>query len=184
MVRHLIDARPGMLYPEDMPRWSCGAHGQRSVGLRRGYPMNRNEARITDPGSPPDDARLAAWMGRDAHEFWIRMTRLIDRNYPGIFSPEWLYGGKKHGWSLRYKKGRSFCTLIPERDRFALQIVFGAHEREKAEALLLDLSERTREDYAQAPTYHDGKWLLLTVDSNGAVEDAMQLLSAKRRPGR
>ena len=33
--------------------------------------------------------------------------------HPGTFIPEWIYGGKKHGRSLRYKKSRAFCTFLP-----------------------------------------------------------------------
>ena len=88
--------------------------------------MTDSEKRITKGGSPPTDSEIAAWMGEEAHRYWQQVSRLIDRNYPHIFTPEWLYGGKKHGWSLRYKKNKSFCTLIPEKNRFSLLIVFGA----------------------------------------------------------
>ncbi len=77
------------------------------------------------------------------YSFWERFSRFIGETYPGVFSPEWLFGGKKHGWSLRYKKSRSFCTMVPERERFSLVIVFGAEERAKAEAILPRLSEET-----------------------------------------
>jgi hypothetical protein len=95
---------------------------------------------------------------------------------------DWLFGGKKHGWSLRYKKGKSFCTLIPEKNRFAIQIVFGAEEREKVEAIRDELSARTQADYDRAKTYHDGKWLLLTVDADDVVADVERLLAVKRNP--
>ena len=83
--------------------------------------------------------------------------------YPDVLTPEGLFGGKKHGWSLRYKKSKSFCTLIPEKNRFALLIVFG-------------------DTYDKAATYYDGKWLLLTIDSNKVVEDVLRLLAIKRKP--
>jgi hypothetical protein len=98
-----------------------------------------------------------------------------------VFSPEWLFGGKKHGWTLRYKKGKSFCTLIPEKNRFAIQLVFGAEERAKVEAMRTELSPQTRRQYDKAPTFHDGKWLFLTVDSDLVVDDVQRLLAAKRR---
>jgi len=107
---------------------------------------------------------------------------MIDGLYPGIFTPEWLNGGKKHGWSLRYKKSRSFCTFIPERNTFKLQITFGAREREKVEVLRDRISPSTMEAYDNATTYHDGKWLLLTVDSDAILDDIRMLLSIKRRP--
>ena len=76
--------------------------------------------RMIQPGSPPKDAEIVAWIGGQAFEYWKEIISLIDQKYPGVFIPEWIYGGKKHGWSIRYKKNKSFCTLIPEKGRFAI----------------------------------------------------------------
>jgi hypothetical protein len=59
--------------------------------------------RMIRPGRPPTNSEVAAWIGKHAFEYWKKISSLIDRKYPGVFVPEWLYGGKKHGWSLRYK---------------------------------------------------------------------------------
>jgi predicted RNA-binding protein with PUA-like domain len=69
-----------------------------------------------------------------------------------------------------------------ERNRFALLIVFGAEERTQAEAILDSLSTRTKKVYDEATTYHDGKWVLLTINSSEVVEDVMKLLEIKRKP--
>lgn len=143
--------------------------------------MNETPRRMTGD-EPPQDLELEAWLGEDAQRYWQRVTLLIDQDYPDVFTPEWRFGGKKQGWSLRYKKGRSFCTLIPEKDRLLLLIVFGAEERAKVEAMRARLTPRTLKEYDQATTYHDGKWLLLTIDTDEMVADAMRLLAVKRRP--
>ena len=44
------------------------------------------------------------------------------------------------------------------------------------------LSQHIRKAYDRAATYHDGKWLLLTIDSNKVVEDVLRLLAIKRKP--
>lgn len=144
--------------------------------------MSESGNRITQPGDPPTDRELAQWLGDEAYEYWIQVTRLIDRSYPDIFVPEWLFGGRKHGWSLRYRKSKSFCTLIPEKNRFMLLVVFGAEERARVEPVKGTLSQRTRREYDGATTYHDGKWLLLAVDTGRVVEDVMRLLAVKRKP--
>jgi hypothetical protein len=72
--------------------------------------------------------------------------------------------------------------LIPEKNRFALLIVFGAEERGKVEAIRDSLSQHTQKEYDEATTYHDGKWLILVIDSDEVVEDVMQLLAVKRKP--
>lgn len=106
--------------------------------------MNSTTNRMTEPGNPPTSTEVADWVSKDAYKYWELVTQLIEQSYPSVFSPEWLYGGKKHGWSLRYKKNRSFCTLIPEKNRFALSIVFGAKEQVKVQAIGNSLSEKTQ----------------------------------------
>ncbi len=144
--------------------------------------MNESGNRMTQPDKPPTDSEIEEWIGSKAHRYWKNVTQLIEQIYPNVFTPDWLFGGKKHGWSLRYKKSKSFCTLIPEKNRFALQIVFGAEERAKVEAMRDRLSKHTQKEYDKATTYHDGKWLLLTVNSDRDIEDIMRLLAMKRKP--
>lgn len=144
--------------------------------------MNETSLRLTEPGKSPDLQQIEAWIGKRAFGFWKRITSMIDHNYPGVFAPEWLYVGKKHGWSLRYKKSRSFCTLVPEKRRLMILIVFGAKERAKVETLKQELSGTTRKAYDEATTYHDGKWLLLAVDRKEVIQDIERLLTAKRKP--
>ena len=144
--------------------------------------MNESNSRMTKLGNPPSDAEIAEWTGNEAYECWKKVRGLIEKIYPCIFTPEWLFGGKKHGWSLRYKKSRSFCTFIPERNRFSLLIVFGAAERAKVEAIKNNLIASTQDTYDEATTYHDGKWVFLTINSEDVIEDVMKLLEIKRKP--
>jgi hypothetical protein len=72
--------------------------------------------------------------------------------------------------------------LIPEKNRFALLILFGAEERAKVQAMRDSLSQNTQKEYDEATTYHDGKCLILTIDSDGIVKDVRQLLAVKRKP--
>jgi hypothetical protein len=137
---------------------------------------------MVERDGPPDISDVKAWMGPEAYKYFSIIKETIERRYPGIFSPEWLYGGKRHGWSLRYKKGRSFCTLIPEKDSFKIQIVFGSNERLKVEDIRDVLSQSVQKRYDAAKTYHDGKWLFLLVDSDEILEDVKALLTVKRKP--
>jgi hypothetical protein len=144
--------------------------------------MNESNSRMTQRDNPPSTSEIEQWIGREPYEYWKHVTQLIEQNYPKVFTPEWLFGGQKHGWSLRYKKNKSFCTLIPEKNRFAMLIVFGAEERAKVEAIRDRLSEQTQKEYDNATTYHDGKWVHLTVDNDTVVNDVKRLLAVKRRP--
>ncbi|GAK58040.1 hypothetical protein U27_05013 [Candidatus Vecturithrix granuli] len=137
---------------------------------------------MVDRGKEPDPQSVTAWIGPENYQRWVSTLEFIETNYPGVFQPEWLFGGKKHGWSLRFKKSKSFCTLIPELNQFLLLIVFGAVERQKAELILPKLNSHVREDYLSATTYHDGKWLAVAVDSEEVLTDVKRLLVIKRKP--
>ena len=144
--------------------------------------MSDASLRLTEPSTAPTPRQVESWLGKKAYAHWQQMAKMIADKYPGVFSPEWLNGGKKHGWSVRYKKSKSFCTMIPERGRCLLMIVFGAEERAKVEAMRNELSARVQKAYDEATTYHDGKWLLLDINSKTTFADAETLLTVKRKP--
>lgn len=146
--------------------------------------MSEDNLRLTEPGKPPTPKQLESWLGKKAYEFWQRVAGVIASNHPGVFTPEWLYGGKQHGWSLRYKKSKSFCTMIPEKGRCLLLIVFGVKERDGVEVIRKQLSARVQTAYDEAMTYHDGKWLLLDIADRTVFADAERLLAVKRKPKR
>jgi hypothetical protein len=138
--------------------------------------------RLVDGAKAPGAAEVAGWVGAQNAKRWADLKEFIDIRYPGVFNVEWVFGGKRHGWSLRFRKSKSFCTFIPERGRFKVPLVFGAAEREKVEVILSSLTSHVRQDYKQSTTYHDGKWLVTTVDSAKALKDVKRLMEVKRKP--
>ncbi|MFZ2099860.1 MAG: DUF3788 family protein, partial [Oricola sp.] len=56
--------------------------------------------RLTDKSATPDEATVRDWIGPDAFAQWSALRDWISTAYPGVFVPDWTYGGKKHGWSL------------------------------------------------------------------------------------
>jgi hypothetical protein len=131
---------------------------------------------------PPSEEVVQEWLGHKSYSHWQALENWINDNYPGVFRPDWTFGGAKHGWGLRYKRSKSFCTLVPEYQRTAVVIVFGAKEREKVAAILQELPSGVRRLYEAAETYHDGKWLKLSVPADATVTDIARLLTTKRRP--
>jgi hypothetical protein len=149
--------------------------------LQEGAHMS-DVVRLTDRSRVPTDAEVVQFVGARNAARWAELARFIAAAYPRTFTPEWLFGGQKHGWTLRYKTSKSFCTFVPERGRFKVLLVFGAAEREKVEQVLPELASHVREDYANSHTYHDGRWVLVTVGSAQVVADIERLLAIKRRP--
>ncbi|UIJ71127.1 DUF3788 domain-containing protein [Aurantimonas sp. HBX-1] len=137
--------------------------------------------RLTDKSAPPDDATIQDWVGPEAFEHWIALRDWIEETYPGVFAASWLYGGKKHGWSLRYKKSKAFCTFLPEYKLFSVVVVLGSAEREKFEERREGWRPQLVKLYDGTQTYHDGKWLKVVILSADDRHDVMELLSMKRR---
>jgi hypothetical protein len=138
--------------------------------------------RITDKSTPPDDSAVREWAGAYAFKRWAELRNWIDTFYPGVFAPDWLYGGKKRGWSLRYKKTKAFCTLVPEYQRLSAVVVMGRAEREKFEERRYVWRPQMVKLYDEAKTYIDGKWLTLAISSAEDLHDVTELLIMKRPP--
>ena len=137
--------------------------------------------RLTTPSAPDADA-VRAWVGAEAFEHWRQLQSWIDENYAGVFAPEWLNGGRKRGWSLRYKKTRAFCTLVPEYGRFSVVIVFGGAERKKFEERRYTWRDQLVQLYDSARTYPDGTFLTLPASTDDDLKEVMDLLVMKRPP--
>ena len=138
--------------------------------------------RITGKSAPPDDGAVRQWIGPEAFGRWAGLRNWIDELYPGVFAPDWLYGGKNRGWSLRYKKTRAFCTLVPEFGQFSAVVVMGRAEREKFEERRYVWRPQLIKLYDEAKTYIDGKWLTVAISSADDLHDVTELLTIKRPP--
>lgn len=138
--------------------------------------------RISDKSATPDESTVRHWLGPKAFKHWTELRSWIDTSYPDVFEPEWLHGGKKRGWSLRYKKTRAFCTLIPAYRQLSVLVVLGGAEQQKFEERRYTWSPKLVELYDDARSYHDGKWLIVTISSKDDRQDVMELVSMKRHP--
>ena len=144
--------------------------------------LPRIGSRITDKSAAPDDRAVRQWIGPEAFVHWTALRNWIDETYPGVFEPDWLYGGKNRGWSLRYKKTKAFCTLVPEYGRFSAVVVMGRAEREKFEERRYAWRPPLVKLYDEAKAYLDGKWLTVAIASKDDLDEVMELLAMKRPP--
>ncbi|MFH1195344.1 MAG: DUF3788 domain-containing protein [bacterium] len=144
--------------------------------------MEEENVRLTDKLKKPDDEIVQKCIGAKNFKHWNLLLKFINENYRDIFpADDWIYGGTKYGWGLRFKKSKSFCTFIPEKNRFLMQIVLGKEERIETEKILNELSPIIRQKYMEATNYHDGKWLLLDVTDAPLISDIKRLLQIKRK---
>lgn len=138
--------------------------------------------RITDKLAHPHDEVVRDWVGQEAFEHWVELRNWIDALYPSVFQPDWLYGGRKRGWVLRYKKTRSFCTFLPQYKLFSVLVVLGTAERERFEERRYRWTHHLVELYDEARTYPDGKWLEVPIVSIDDRHEVKNLLTMKRPP--
>ncbi|MBS1165734.1 MAG: hypothetical protein H6R00_1759 [Proteobacteria bacterium] len=136
--------------------------------------------RLVDKTAVPDETTIRNWVGAEAFAHWQALRDWIAASYPGVFTPDWLYGGRRHGWSLRYKTSKAFCTLLPEYRAFSVVVVLGGAERTKVEERRDALSPRLMDLYDATETYRDGKWLKIDIASADAMKDVTDLLGLKR----
>ena len=145
-------------------------------------PLPQLGDRINDKEAPPDERTVRNWMGPQAFGHWMELRNWIDTSYPGVFDPEWLYGGKKRGWGLRYKRTKAFCTLLPAYRLLSVLVVLGRAERDNFEIRRHTWSANLVKLYDEARPYPDGKWLTVPISSKDDRHEVMELMSMKRPP--
>ena len=137
--------------------------------------------RMLDKENPPTAKDIADYLGKGAAEAWNDITTFLAENYN--FIPETVFGGKKYGWAVRYRRsGRSLCTLHPEKGAFTVLVVLGGKETEQTLAALSQFSPDVAEVISTTKLYHDGCWLWLRVLDKADTADIKHLLQIKKKP--
>lgn len=86
---------------------------------------------------------------------------------------------------LKFRQGKkTILSINIHEDHYAFQIIFGKAEREKFEAQRNKFPKAIQELYDKEPALHDGKWMLIRVDSLDALEVVKQLILIKKNPNR
>jgi len=137
---------------------------------------------MIDKSATPNDSTVREWIGPGAYKHWDAMQEWIEKFYPSVFEPEWLYGGQKRGWSLRYKKTKAFCTFLPEYKRFSAVVVLGGAEREKFEQRRNVWRPQLVKLYDESKIYPDGRFLTVAISSADDRHELTELLTMKRPP--
>ncbi len=139
--------------------------------------------RMLDREHIPGRDDIVDYLGEDEGEAWDDIVSFIEDNYN--FTPETVFGGKKYGWEIRYRKsGKSLCTLYPEKGAFTIQIVLGSKEAEQAIARLNEFGANVSSLISGTEQLHDGRWLWIRVLKKDNTDDIKRLLQIKKKPQR
>ena len=86
---------------------------------------------------------------------------------------------------LKFRQGKkTILSINIHPERYEFQIIFGKAERAKFEERRAEFPAALQEIYDAAHTYHDGKWMLIPVETRTMLDAVKQMLLIKKRPNR
>jgi hypothetical protein len=86
---------------------------------------------------------------------------------------------------LKFRQGkRTILSINIHEEHYDFQIILGKSEREKFETRRGEFPKEIQELYDKERTLHDGKWLLIRVESLADLEVVKQLILIKKKPNR
>ncbi len=122
-------------------------------------------------------------LGKEKYSVWIEYRKMIEELYDTDIIEG--TGGKWWDYELKYRRGgKTLCCMYFKPYVFGFMIIFGAAEREKFELIRDTLSERIINQYDNAKTYHDGKWVMFDICDTSDIDDIKKLLYIKRKPNK
>ncbi|MCL2547197.1 MAG: DUF3788 domain-containing protein [Oscillospiraceae bacterium] len=128
--------------------------------------------------------QVKAMLGQ-ASSAWEKLTGAIRYHY--VMDENWAEGNSthKHYNNLYFKRGGKTLVMLCIREGYFIAcVVFGKEERKKFDEQREMFGEAICEEYDEAETYHDGKWLGFDVHNESLIEDIVNLLQIKRKPNR
>lgn len=127
---------------------------------------------FTDRAAVPAGPELDAVLG-PAVDRWRLLRARADQRY-GPLQAGWSFGGARHGWSLRLRRGdRVALYLTPLHGTFRASLAIP--ERAMPAALEADLTEPARGLLAAAPSYPEGRAFRLEIGSDTDIENVLTL---------
>ncbi|MBQ2668602.1 MAG: DUF3788 family protein [Clostridia bacterium] len=86
---------------------------------------------------------------------------------------------------LKFRQGKkTILSINLHKDHYEFQIILGKAEREKFEAQRDIFPKFIQDLYDNERTLHDGKWLLIRVDTLETLEAVKKLILLKKKPNR
>ena len=110
----------------------------------------------------PTTDEMTTLVGQDLYDVWQKLCTAIDEKYD--MECLWNKGGKAWTYEYKYRRGgKTLCGLYAREHCVGFMIIFGKDERAKVEAVREKLSKEVQVVYDEAKTYHDGKWVMLSL---------------------
>lgn len=127
--------------------------------------------------------QVGSLLPEDIMLIWNELTDKID----ALYDVDRLWNKGFGSWKVEYKYrrgGKTLCTFYAREGIANLLITYGKAEREKFENIKSSFSRHLQEIYDNTETYHDGKWLWISLDEQLNYVEILEMLKIKRRPNR
>jgi hypothetical protein len=86
---------------------------------------------------------------------------------------------------LKFRQGKkTILSINIHEDHYDFQVIFGKTEREKFEIRRDEFPQSIIDLYDKAHTFHDGKWMLIRVDTLETLEAVKKMVLIKKKPNR
>ncbi len=134
---------------------------------------------ITDPNNIPSLPEIDYFIGNPLFEkLYTFLCITCGASYSFAFSGD----QNLPGWNVRFhKSGRTLCRLYPRAGCFQLLIVIGRKEKERVEAMLLQMSPQMQQIYHDTKEGMGQRWLLLELQAPDTFyADAEALIRIRR----
>ena len=146
----------------------------------KNYPYSR----LLNPEITPNYDSFLEFIGsRKVQNTWKDLLTFIDKSYN--LDKKILFGGKKYGWAVQYKKSKkTIVTIFPERESLTVLLIFGKSELEKISDKEGEFSKALIDKIDNTKQYHDGKWVWIKYQNGFVIDDIKELIKIKRKPDR
>ncbi|OYP11621.1 uncharacterized protein DUF3788 [Lachnotalea glycerini] len=114
---------------------------------------------------------------------FAELCQHLENEYKVLCKIEYSKDVWLRGWNIKFKKaGKSLCTVYPKENYFTVLVVVGNKEKESVENLLPQMSGEIREIYAKTKEGNGQRWLMIDLETSGAVyNDVLKLISIRRQ---
>lgn len=86
---------------------------------------------------------------------------------------------------LKFRRsGKTVLTIYIRQEHYDFLVIFGKAERDIFEARRNDFPHKIQEIYDNSKTYHDGKWMTISVADLDTLEAVKKLVLIKKKPNR
>lgn len=146
--------------------------------------FNYPNSRLLNPLIIPDNNSILRYIGnKNVKSNWLDLLTFVDNFYD--LEKNVLFGGKKYGWAIQWKKSKkTILTIFPERESFTVLLIFGKSELQKIFDKKGIFSKTIIDKIDNTKQYQDGKWVWINCNDEKLLNDIKELIRIKRQPAR